>query len=81
MFCLEYPSRSKPHEFQQRQECDNDDKTMAGRLEELDKTDRLLPFQPFQNRVHPLPNRQVVGHNLHESLARIAIEDSLQNID
>ena len=37
MFCLEYPNRSKPHKFQQRQKCDNDDKTMAGRLEKLDK--------------------------------------------
>src|SRR6185436_13249640 len=35
MFCLEYPSRSKPHQFQQCQKCDNDDQTMAGWLEEF----------------------------------------------
>ena len=80
MFCLEYPGRSKPHEFQQGQKCDDDHKPMAGRLEEIDEIYRFLPLQHFQDRVHPIPNRQIIRQDLHEHLAGIAINDFLQRI-
>ncbi len=80
MFRLEYPGRAKPHELQDRQKRHNDDKAMTGRLEQFNKIDRLLPLQHFQNRVHPLPNCQVVRQDLHELFAGIAIQDPLQRI-
>jgi hypothetical protein len=53
---------------------------VAGSFEQRHKTDGLLPFQRFQNRIHTIANGQVIRNNLDELLPGIAIENTLQGI-